>query len=238
MFQYYLPGVTREHVTRDALLNSPLANVLWDVLGRPALYDARIRVFPVHAKGPDGLSGSIVAVMPRGNLPFTPGVRTGQEWVEVQTADPVYWIGMDPNAVPKPDDLAREHIVPGEEHELGDGRVWVCPTVRRQGFSNGLPATWGVDPKTGDFLASPLPRYQAAWAAAERIFDAQISGEITRPEVLELCVKMLGVNYRVGIHEATLLRLFDDTTWEAVWRAATDLEFVESWVEQNGKKKD
>lgn len=238
MFQYYLPGVARDDVTRDYLQQSPLAEILWDLLAKPALFEARVRMFAVHSAGPDGSSGTIVAVMPTGDLQFTPGVRAGQQWIEVATASPAYWIGLDPRAVPGPMDLARDHIVAGEEHELGDGRVWMCPTVRRQGFSNGLPASWGIDPKTGDFVASPLPRYAAAWSAAEQIFDAQLSGEITRPEVLKLCVQMLGVNYRVGVHEVTLLKLLDDTTWEPIWRAATDLSFVESWVEQNGKKKD
>jgi hypothetical protein len=237
LFMYYLPGVAASDVTRESLQAGPLAELFWDLLRSPALYDARVRTFTIHANGPDGMSGVIVAAMPAAGLQGPPpGVRPGQTWIQIKAGpdgEPLpapYWLGFDGETPPGPMDLQREHLVQGVEHELGDGRIWMCPIVRRRGVANALPSRWGVDPETGEFASTLLPRYAAAWEASRRILDAQISGEIERPEVLALCVQMLAINYRIGVHETSLLGLLDETTWKEVWRAATDAARLEEWI--------
>ncbi len=230
MFFYYLPGVAPDQVTRETLQAGPLAPIFWDLLRSPALFEARIRVFHIHAHGPDKLSGCIVAAMPAGGLEGPPpGMRDGQSWTRV--ADGNYWIGFDQDAPPAPDELQREYVVTGPEHELGDGRIWTCPIVRRQGVQNALPSRWGVDPTTGEYASTMLPRYSAAWAAAGKILNAQFGGELSRQGALDLCVQMLAINYRIGVHEVSLLGLLDDTNWKLIWRAATDADFLDEWLE-------
>lgn len=236
MFLYYLPGVEAEKVTRQFLLGGPLAPIFWDLLRSPALYDARIRSFAIHAHGPDKSSGAIVAAMPKdGRDCLVPAMRPGQTWVHVNRRDQQdYWIGYDLASQPDPELLQREHIVHGQEHELGDGQIWVCPIVRRKAVINALPCRWGVDPETGDYAGTMLPRYNDAWLAAGRILNAQTAGEIERPEALELCVQMLAINYRIGLVEASLLGLLDDTNWKYIWRAATDADFLDEWLASQG----
>lgn len=238
MFLYYIPdAVNSAEPTRESLQAGPLGSVFWDLLHSQALYDARIRVFTIHSGGPDGLSGRIVAAMPAAGLTGPPpGIRAGQTWQRVLVpADGTkvpheYWIGYDR----LPLDLRREYLVPGIEHELGDGQIWECPIVRKMGVQCNLPSKWGIDPQSGEFRALMLPRYQSAWDSAGKIFDAQLSGNLTKLDAVKLCAEMLGVNYRVGWQEISILGLLDDTTWKHVWRAATDAEFVESWLESQG----
>ena len=57
-------------------------------------------------------------------------------------------------------------------------------------------------------------------------------------EILEYCLKFVGVNYRIGRYEQAVLRLIDrtDAVWGGVFRAVVDQPFV--IAELAAKKKD
>ena len=254
VFLYYLPGVTKDQVTRESLRGGPLGERLWDLLATPTLFQTRISLHSVFAKGPDGMSGVIVAALPADAAGFAQPIGfypERQEWHQVgmigqalaagsspvteqepaASAVPLtYWIGLDTRSRPTPDGLQREHVVSGAECELGDGGVWVCPLVRRRGFANAMPSTWGIDLQTGAFAPQMLGEYSPAWLAAQRIFDGACSGDIPKAEALTLCGQMLSINYRVGLAELTLLRVLSDATYLQVWRTAIDADFVEDWL--------
>lgn len=229
MFFYYFPGDPNIVPTRESLAAGPLKPILWDLLASPTLFDRRVRSFAIHANGPDGMSGRLLAAMPANLEGPVPGMREGQTWLPVGDIDgkPEYWIGFD--SLPSPEILQREHIVPGEEAELGDGRVWICPTVRRKGAIIALPTSWGVDRK-GDFIQEVLPEYSRYWEASGEILNLQISDDVRKSQAMLLCVEMLQVNYRVGVREVAALRLLNDVSFPLVWRAATDAAFVEEWL--------
>ena len=234
MFLYYLPG--KEKLSRSELKASPIGPVIWDVTKTEILFQTRVVQVAVRQNGPDGSSGQLIIVTPPSGIPepFRIGYyRDEQTWIEAKGC----WIGYFNEHLPTPEDLSREFLVSGEEHILGDGNVWICPIIRRRGIM-ALPSSWGVDPKTGDFRAKILPEYDSAWEVARIAWDVIAGRETLKlSQALKLCVDAVGINYRIGPVESSLLQLFDNTNFEKVLGAAIDQQFLQEVLGSEAQKK-
>lgn len=155
--------------------------------------------------GPNGKPGftlfqDTVNVIPE----LTPS--SSHEWLD--RGD--FWIGWDKMNPPTPDDLQRDAIIKnGYKLEDSNGNSWHLPIVRSYQRSSMLPADYafGAD---GSVTSVPKPCYKTYWDLAGELFEYQVSGAKSEswPEarVVLAAVTMLGLNYRVTIHELEAMR--------------------------------
>lgn len=236
VFLYYLPGVTAGEFSGDTIRDFGLEDVFRDTLRNKATFSRMVIANNVLSGGPDGMSGVIVLQAPvDGTLPerinFKPAF---QEWKKAGR----HWLGVDKEEPPTPGGLRREILIRGIEYELGDGQVWECPIVREEGLVNCLPQSMGVD-ANGQFEMHTLPAWQWAWELAGRAFEFIFTPAAERPfaEAHTEAVRLLGINYRIGPHEATRIGLIDTTNFGRVYSAAVDMEKVVELHGGDGKKK-
>lgn len=239
VFLYYLPGLSKPQICAETLrLRPSLALPLRDELREPALVERGLIVHAVHAGGPDGSSGTILAPRPPGGRELKQPVGyypARQTWEPLD--DGAVWLGRDREQPPGPDDVAREIQITGYAHELADGRVWNCPTVRHPGASVNLPQSWGVD-DDGRFTERILPPYQWAWDATAWAWDVFAGNrDCSTAEAWDFCVRMLGLNYRLGAAEVSRLGLLTSENFKRVFHAAIDGELVQQALDDELKKK-
>lgn len=238
IFQYFLPVVSKDAVTADTLAACGLAPVFRDCLRSEPDFQRLCTRMDV-AVGPTGTSGALVAALPTNDeLPHRLGFHPDhQEWVEIEGK---YWLGSDtePEQKPTPAGLARDPLIGGYEFELGDGQVWQCPVIRYPVGSSNLPSRWGVDPKTGDFREQILAEYEDAWQMAGEMWDVFMGEkEIEEPESFRYAVRALGLNYRLGPHEAARMGLLTSTNYMHVFKAAIHGPMIEELLKEEESKK-
>lgn len=232
-FLYFIPNVTPEEVTPELVRNVGL---------EPAFRDELKRWEPPHnvaiqrlaARGPDG-GGSLLFV-PGGVEPRTPGYNPQQQsWMKAGA----YWIGFDTELKPTPDDLQRGKIVEGFPVVLHGNAEWIVPLVRSP-FTTPLAhvphvAALGSD---GSLTTEIDPNYIDAWNASAVAWDVLIGNEsLTFAEIVELCAKFLGVNYRIGLKECLALRLFTNENVRDVLMAVCNRSLLDE-VSSKLKKKE
>lgn len=167
--------------------------------------------------GPAGL-GCIVAA---GGNPPSPGSR----WIE----GPSFWVGIEDFA-PRPNDLMREVGITGPDIALADGNTWRVPLIHR--WDDVRMEHIANVPKTmlmtgGKTTMQIRPEYQEADALATRIFKAFAEEQTIPAETLFAhAVKMLAVNYRIGVEEAGLLGLLDLELAAEVLRLSIDSQSI------------
>lgn len=234
IFIYFLPAWEKENVTRQKLLGSPVALAFSDALRNERNYSEFVSVSNV-AVGPTGTSGVCLAcVPPNWPNPHRIGYHPDeQEWVNCG----VFWLGTVKHCRPTPSSLQREKLVSGYEVELGDGNVWFAPTIRQwdaddQTITANLPMNIGIQPD-GKFAASICRDVAWAWDLACSMLDKSS----TIVDRLQAATKFIGLNYRIGDHEANALGLFDTANVVTVIEAALDGPAVERWVNLEAEKK-
>lgn len=231
IFFYYLPQISAHQVTPGLLAGRGLAGPLKDCLGERVFGDRVSRHNVV--RGPDGSSGVILFAPPFGGGEIDrPGYHPEhQEWTQVLGADGVsYWLGRDREQPPSPEGLRREDQLDGYEQVLGDGRAWLCPTIRRAWVVPRVPQSYGRH--NGRFERRVLPEYEDVWKQSA----GWLAERLTDEEWFDASVTCLGLNYRLGAEEITALGLLNDRTMQAVMESALD----EPWfreAQQDPKKK-
>ena len=232
VFLYYLPGVTHAECTLERLRNSPLAIPLRDCLETSLTFQQRLQLRGVHAHGPDGLSGVIVAPVPPVESAQPIGMygdrQTWDQWGGV-------WIGRDRSDPPRAIDLARPRVFPGYETPLGDD-VWTVPIVRRP-LSNAclLPSVLAQTPD-GQFAMRCRQEWTSAWEMSGEIWDqmANPGRKFRLSRALELCAAMLSINYRVGVPELSILETIDSDNFERVYEAVIDAPLIRAELDETG----
>jgi hypothetical protein len=133
--------------------------------------------------------------------PAAAGRRRG--WASGTTTDPA------------PDDLKKKRFVGGELIELADGSRWAVPVCHSVVRGSTLPKRMvlGDDGRTWELRE--LPEFLALCARAEKVWEAfvnQTAGEDGRSTIeldhqtaADVAVEALGVNYRVGAAEVSML---------------------------------
>jgi hypothetical protein len=153
-----------------------------------------------------------------------------QKWTMVRR-DPELWVGTDKEYPPVPADLVRPKTIRGWKVTLADGNEYEIPVIRSPGLVTNLPRDMYYD-ASGAMKIEIKPDYQDLWDAAKDLWDRLISrlnvgDEFEWSDVLLQCLRFLGVNYRVGIYEQSVLRLIDtsEPVWLATLLAVLDVPF-------------
>ncbi len=175
--------------------------------------------------GPAG-RGCIVALgtQPAEYEPLT-SLTGRQRWLE--GPDGQYWVGVDTDAIPSPDELIRQIVVEGPTFELADGQLWRIPRLRlwdaeRLAMTSTLPKTLGV--VAGRVVSQVAPGWQAAEALAERTWGRFAAGApVPIAEVFSDVCELLALNYRIGQEEAAILGILTEEVAVAVLELAIDL---------------
>ncbi|MBK8916459.1 MAG: hypothetical protein IPM64_17980 [Phycisphaerales bacterium] len=234
-FRYYLPRALPNaagRVDRAVLEARGLWDRLDDVVTGQLAHD---RYSANHLRqGPDGGEGLLLVPEPHDGsvverAAFVPEHQTWWpgEGPEVGGRRPEisYWIGIDRDYPPTPAGLARRDLVGGYEHTLGDGHVWVCPTIRRALFLPGVPCSYAK--VGGELVREPLPQYARIFRRTLEFAARFAAGEAPpAADQWDLAVACLAVNYRVSNEEVSQLRLINDRTLELVMDAAFDLPWL------------
>lgn len=234
LFFYFLPGQSAASINRATLAKCPFASSLGEALRTDRLFDAMVVANDVSV-GPNGSSGALVVV----HHPDWPDSHRLGYYPDEQTWRDCggFWLGYVTNMPPGPDSLQRDPLVSGYDYELGDERIWHAPLIRHPGGAANLPKTMGVN-ASGAYIESVVPSLEWAWELSRKIWDEYFLGEgISRAEVFGLAVKCLGLNYRIGPHEATALRLFDSENAALVLKAAIAEPLIREFMAAEESKK-
>lgn len=234
LFLYFFAGWEQGSATRERLLTTPLKTVAFDALRNDRTFKDMV-VQHFVSNGPSGSSGVLVAV----RHPAWPDAHRLGYYPEEQTwrdcGDD--WLGYVTNCKPGPDSLQREALVSGYDYELGDENIWHAPMIRYPAGSANLPQTMGVD-ASGKYVESVVATLTWAWELACKIWDDYFLGSgITRSEVFGYAVQCLALNYRIGLHEATALGLFDTDTSGLILKAAIAEPLIREFMAEEESKK-
>lgn len=238
-FLYYLPRCVicdAEELVRRGLADRLAETVCADEL-RSTLQRSNV------TGGPDGGDGKLLVPMPSDrSIPvgakYDAAAQTWRASARIIDGRPAYWVGWYTDAPPNPRGVRRFEMVDGYDEILGDGRDWICPTIRSQLTLPGVPCALGR--WNGSYTSEPLPRYQAIWKQSQVWLAAWLSAPGLGIEAqLEAAFDCLRLNYRIGHEEITALGLLTTETCGLVVEAALDLPFLEAAVAPgaDGQKK-
>ncbi len=178
--------------------------------------------------GPDKDVGFIAKPVGEGKLGYYPDEQTW--WPVFKRGDePPVWLGMYTDAPPAPRELLKKHPVNGVDLELGDGNVWHVPEVMDLFGAPKLPIRYQLDPQ-GRETQTIMPRYIDAaekveahrhwwWNETQRQRRGETENLYRRnvEDLIETCVAVLSVNYRVTRAEVMALGLLTtDTRWRII----------------------
>jgi hypothetical protein len=147
-------------------------------------------------------------------------------------------VGLHPDYRPGPADLVRKRLLQGHEVTLSDGNNWLVPVARQFGGSSPLPTSLRWDGSAwvpGDVLKS----YQELFGKACRIWDVlcnhQPGEDISISDGAEIAVSALGLNYRIGRCEVSLLGLMDTRCLFEVLKMVVDWPTFEKVIKKNAE---
>lgn len=166
---------------------------------------------------PEGMGhGCIVAA---GTQP--PSVA--RRWLEGEK----FHVGIE-DLPPRPQDLEREIGLKGYPVKMLDGNDWRVPLIQRwdaekNQMEPNVPQAMSLAGGRVEFKVRD--EYAAIHAIASKLFGYFFDGRTVPMEELVVdAAKILSVNYRIGVEEASLLGLFDQTSLVAIVEAATDID--------------
>lgn len=229
-FQYFVPG--RQRLTHQECRE----------IGLGYAFESNPAPRPVDS-GPDGQRGVVLCATDE-RIGFYPGKQTWRRFPGNATG---LWCGMFDDQPPRPGDLARAELVPGNWLRLEDGHQWLAPMARRFEeiedrlcWSHTLPTSLELDDEGRVVQGDVRPRYRRLWELAMRYEEAYLTAAADAPsrsgmvkfdfaEADELVPLALQVNYRVSLVELVMLGVYDTQMRTAVLDVlidqATQLEF-------------
>lgn len=165
-------------------------------------------------RGPDGRPPGMLLGGPDADV----SMRDNLVWQ--QMPDSRVWVGMDPDDVPRPEDVARRQLLAGHDARLGDGNIWHVPVARR-GSECAFPRKLELQPDGTWGPGAIEARYRDLWdgccAIWDTIFEQLQDGEsaLTVDDEVGTAVALLQLNYRIGLVESSMLGL---------WEVPTDIQ--------------
>lgn len=194
---YFLPNVQRQKVAPDgkpdltALAQFGLSDIFRDA--------DSVHVSDINS-GPESLSGCLIIYQsPKTDLPQVTAFHADrQEWSSA--GEGKFYLGWDKTSPPTPDDLVRPEHHGGSLVKL-DRYEWMIPVIRRPDGSTSLPSNILLTERREVIHRD----YQQLWEETEKAVEwVQAFQEGQTPdkfEAMELAVKGLALNYRIGPFE-------------------------------------
>lgn len=161
--------------------------------------------------------------------------ESAQHWDEC--AGGAYWIGYWRDAVPGPQDLARQVQIDGHMVELLDGNQWRIPLVRQWDGRTALPCRIKLDP-SGQEIQSVNPKHEPLYARVMHELERLTSGEeytLSNTDMMDIAAQSLRANYHMGKWEASAIGLFDTQNLRLVFDALVDMDALRAM--QDAQKK-
>lgn len=245
-FYYFIEGLkeTPSGVLPTEVVELHRLQSLSDCLSIPA------QLVVSTATGPSGRSGHVLYPKPANNSQprFYTYNPDGQTWIP--RGDKL-WIGWDSINPPTPEDLLRRKPAGGMMLTDEFDRKWCIPVVRSPIDRGSLPLDYTFDPD-GSVVKRIKPIHERVWELSGRAHEylmkvgsvphEKIESEFPEEWVIRTAVEFLGINYRIGLHEAAAFVEMGKTVLDTdfamfVFRAVTDFGKVEEASDFLSKKK-
>lgn len=225
LFFYYVPG---KQIDRQELYDIGLAHAV----GLPTAKELPLSHRGVE--GPDKQRGYIYALgdIAASAIGYFPDQ---QQWETFD--DGKLWVGMNkaPAHRPGPGELARPQQCPGHWVRLNDGNEWQIPIAITcvPDRTPTIPNILGLN-KTGELINKPHEAYRALCGEADifykfqqKVLESQEEGKDAEglyeyKNAWNLAMLALGVNYRIGGREASMLSLVDSSNIFSIAQAIID----------------
>lgn len=162
--------------------------------------------------GPDKGSGVIVTTDKNLKPEYKPDGQIWEQAVFLGKGKLNFWVGLDKENPPKPEDLKRSEMIGFYSPRLGDGNEWLIPTGRVYPEGTPLPKVRRID-EEGKIKRIVKDRYLELYTAADKVWSVTAEKEnITDTEEWEICRTALQANYRISDTEISMLNLLDETS--------------------------
>lgn len=238
MLFYFFPHVTTEAIVAD---NRPRreffeARGVWSAFSH--VRDFRSEVCASEPNGGPGKKpGTLLVPLPAdGQPPNRLGYFPRDQHWEENPGGADAWLGYNLAEPPTPERLARRKRFPGYDVELADGNRWEIPILRAPGTRSSLPHRFAYDKENGWKLKLD-PSYAELWQMAETAWNYYAGdGGITWDFFADYATACLGLNYRIGRAELSLLGLLDTTNRNALIEATLDIPFLQTCFSDEQKK--
>lgn len=234
---YFLPNVEfKRELTPAAKREVLKAHGIADVFADVAPEEIGCNVMP--GTGPGELSGTIIFYSsPETNLPRRCGYYPSEQtWQQVDDGS-LLWIGLDNASPPTPADLERKKVFKGYRLELGDGREWEIPVIRRPtDEASSLPMRQYIE--RGKLMTSIKAAYREYWDESAEVaewFFSPDKKEMNSLRLHSLCVRALSLNYRFGHNEQKLMDVVDGENWMTILACTVDRPGVLDYQESQKK---
>jgi hypothetical protein len=233
MFLYFIP--TDKGIADAALLKS--VGLGYALNDPPAVNSLRIQSGPGAAPGLLCLIEPAPGAAAEGSpLRYAPQDQTWRK-----RADGKFWVGLTNPGRPAPEQLIRARFISGIPIRLADGNDWTIPICLSIARGSSLPKALVLGEDGESWTLEELPEFislcgdaETIWAAFQKSQAGQI--EFNLKEATRIAAAALGVNYRLGILEASLLRLLTtQNIWE-ILQAMIDLSAVMQIALEHQKK--
>ena len=235
-FYYFLEGLkeTPSGVLPTEVVELHRLQSLSDCLSIPA------QLVVSTSAGPSGRSGHVLFAKAANNsqprfYSYNPDQQT---WIP--RGDNL-WIGWDTINPPTPEDLLRRKPAGGMMLTDEFDRKWCIPVVRSPVDRGSLPLDYTFDPD-GSVVKRIKPIHERVWELSGRAHEylmsvgampqEKLEAEFPEEWVIRTAVEFLGINYRIGLHEAAAFVEMGATVLDTdfamyVFRAVTDFGKVE-----------
>lgn len=142
-----------------------------------------------------------------------------------------FWIGIEQDRPPRPDDLAREKRFAGSDIVLEDGNSWRVAAVEQ------LPHLLGID-AAGDVVETVRADYREFYEAANQVFTWLANDAIPHADGFDFCCRALAVNYRLNRDVIDFLGLLSTEQLGPIAMAAVQFEAILESIAESQKKTD
>lgn len=168
----------------------------------PSTFPEQITANEMRSNGPTGSAGTLLAMTRAGGgAPFI-AVPQKIEWKLFSG----FAIGVVDKKLPTSADLIRRQVVGGIDSFDQYGQPWKIPVARSPHAQYGtLPQTYRFD-DSGNPMGRIIEKYQWLWDLSGEVFDHYTNDEkFNWQRLISVAASLLGVNYRVGQCELTVL---------------------------------
>jgi hypothetical protein len=154
-----------------------------------------------------------------------------------------FFVGIQNDRRPGPDDLARERLYEGTPVRLLDGNDWIVPRCFGilEDRPSTLPRALDLDDEGESVITAVHPRFEKLCHGAFDFWmewSNQAPQKLTAEQRIQLALDALAANYRIGRVEAIgLLKLLDTDSFAKVLRAMIDADEIEQYAQAQLQKK-